>query len=171
MCSSDLLAEKAGFSAGTGGFTIRPSGTTPLDLVINGRAQDSTGTFQTNQKTIDVIQFASPSASDGPAGFTATSTVNGCIVGNICGLAPEEGGMVVANIVTNLQGLIENTAKTLEEQEEEAKEAAEKLPQMRISRLVDLSSAIEDVSVADPVTGGGNPALWLDLPVGGGVQP
>ena len=167
--NSGSLAQKAGFSAGTGSFTIRPSGTTPLDLVVNGRAQDSAGTFQTNQKTIDVIRFAS--ASDSPAGFTATSTVNGCIVGNICGLAPEEGGMAVANIVTNLQGLIENTAETPEEQEEEARQAADKLPQMRISRLVDLSSAIEDVSITEPVTGGGNPALWLDLPAGGGVQP
>ena len=67
--------------------------------------------------------------------------------------------------------LTQEVQKTPEQLEEEAKEAAEKLPQMRISRLVDLSSTIDDVSISDPVTGGGNPALWLDLPAGGGVQP
>jgi hypothetical protein len=61
--------------------------------------------------------------------------------------------------------------KAPEEIEEEAKEAAEKLPQMRISRLVDLSSAIDDTIITDPVTGGGNPALWLDLEAGPGSPP
>jgi hypothetical protein len=167
--NSGSLEQKAGFSAGSGGLSVRPSGTTALDVVINGRAQDTAGTFQINQKTIDVIRFAS--ATDAPAGFTATSTVNTCVVGNICGLAPDEGGMIVANIGNTVVALTDEVQKTPEEVEEEAIEAAEKLPQMRISRLVDLSSAIDDVSITDPVTGGGNPALWLDLPAGGGVQP
>jgi hypothetical protein len=58
------------------------------------------------------------------------------------------------------------------EAEEAAKEAAEKLPQARIARLVEIGTVVPDVVVTDPITGGGNPALWLGLPpADGGATP
>ncbi|MFZ4111312.1 MAG: hypothetical protein ACOYKQ_12675, partial [Polymorphobacter sp.] len=175
--NSGSLAQKAGFSAGSGGFSIRPSGTTALDLVSNGRAQDAAGSFQINQKTVDVIRFAS--AGDAPAGFASTATVNGCSIGKICGLPPEQGGQVVGNIGNTVSALAEavqgsseaSSEAAAEPASEEAGDAAENLPQTRLNRLVDLSVAIENVQVADPVTGEGNPTLWLDVPADSGVQP
>jgi hypothetical protein len=158
--NSGSLGQKAGFSAGSGGFSISAVGSTPLDVVVNGRALDATSMFLINQRTIEAITFVSGDS----IGFTTTSTVNTCVIGNICGLAPARGGNVVAAISTNVAELTEANQPTTEEQREEAKQAAEKLPQMRISRLIDLSSAIDDVTVSDPVTGDGNPALWIDVP-------
>ena len=175
--NSGSVAQKAGFSAGSGGFSIRPSGTTALDLVINGRAQDAAGAFQINQKTVDVVRFAS--ATDAPAGFAATATVNACSIGKICGLAAEQGGLVVSNIGNTVAALTQGTQasseaaieEAAEQAAEEASDAAENQPQTRLNRLVDLSVAIEDAPITEPITGEGNPTLWLDLPADAGVKP
>jgi hypothetical protein len=34
-----------------------------------------------------------------------------------------------------------------------------------------LSVAIEDAPITEPITGEGNPTLWLDLPADAGVKP
>ena len=175
--NSGSVAQKAGFSAGSGSFSIRPSGTTALDLVINGRAQDAAGAFQINQKTVDVVRFAS--ATDAPAGFAATATVNACSIGKICGLAAEQGGLVVSNIGNTVAALTQGTQasseaaieEAAEQAAEEASDAAENQPQTRLNRLVDLSVAIEDAPITEPITGEGNPTLWLDLPADAGVKP
>jgi hypothetical protein len=175
--NSGSVAQKAGFSAGSGGFSIRPSGTTALDLVINGRAQDAAGAFQINQKTVDVVRFAS--VGDAPVGFAATATVNNCSIGKICGLAAEQGGLVVSNIGNTVAALTQGTQasseaaieEAAEQAAEEASDAAENQPQTRLNRLVDLSVAIEDAPITEPITGEGNPTLWLDLPADAGVKP
>ncbi|MBC7522465.1 MAG: hypothetical protein H7268_15400, partial [Sandarakinorhabdus sp.] len=166
--NSGSAAQNAGFSAGSGGMRITASGSTPLDVVINGRAMDSTGTFQINRNTIDVISFVSGGEGN-TIGFTASSTVNTCTIGRLCGLDPEEpADRPIIAIINNVAEIAKDAqSDTEEEQEEAALEAAENLPQMRISRLIDLSSTFDDVTITDPVTGGGNPALWMDQQPGG----
>jgi hypothetical protein len=167
--NSGDATQNAGFSSGSGGMTITASGSSALDVVINGRAMDSAGVFQINRNTIDVISFVSGGEGSGP-GFTAESTVNACTVGRLCGLDPTEPtDRPIIAIINNVGEIADEAQETIEEQQEAAREAAEKLPQMRISRLIDMSSTIDDVTITDPVTGGGNPSMWMDQQPGGAV--
>lgn len=82
--------------------------------------------------------------------------------------------MIIANITSNLANLDEQTAKQEaieQDAKEAATEAAKRLPQARISQLVDMGEVIPDVVVTDPITGGGNPALWIDVPRTGTATP
>lgn len=82
--------------------------------------------------------------------------------------------VIIANITTNLPGLTEQTAEQEsidKEAKEAATEAAKKLPQARIAQLVDLGDVVPDVVATDPITGEGNPALWIDVPRTGTATP
>ena len=97
----------------------------------------------------------------------------------ICGRAAEQGGLVVSNIGNTVaarpQGTQASSEAAIEEAAEqaaeEASDAAENQPQTRLNRLVDLSVAIEDAPITEPITSEGNPTLWLDLPADAGVKP
>jgi hypothetical protein len=168
--NSGTLAIKAGFTAGTGGMVVAASGTTPLDVVINGRVAGTDGAFIINKKTVEAITFVSGGEGTGP-GFTETSTVNDCLIGRLCGLDPDEGGNVVSAIAPNILYLADEGEEAVADKMEELLNGIDKLPIMRTKRLVDLSAAVEDVIITDPVTGGGNPALWLDRETIPSIQP
>jgi hypothetical protein len=128
----------------------------------------------TNNRTIERVTFTQ---GQGGIGFTAASTVNGCTVGAAtCAPVvvvpeeptPEEMETVqkIENVATNIAATIE-TAKPEtaleEEQQAEAAEAADNLPDVRLSRLIDVGSVRSQTVVNDPVTSDGNPAMWSDV--------
>ena len=176
--NSGTAATRAGFATGTGGMTITAAGTASLDVVINGTALDSAGLLLTNNRTIERVTFTQ---GQGGIGFTAASTVNTCIVGAatcapvvvgpvdpVDPVGPSEPETVqkIDNVSTNIAATIE-TAKPEtaieEEQQAEAAEAADNLPDVRLSRLIDVGAVRSQAVVNDPVTSDGNPAMWSDV--------
>ena len=169
--NSGTPATRAGFATGIGGMTITSAGSTPLDVVINGTTLDSAGALLTNNRTIERVTF-----TPGPNGngFTSGSTVDGCVVGGSCADVPElpetpeerETVQKIENVATNIAATIE-TLKPLtaqeEEQQAEAGEAAGNLPDVRLSRLIDVGAVRAQAVVNEPVTSDGNPAMWTDL--------
>ena len=173
--SQDLLIQnsgtsqaKAGFTAGDGGLVVTAlaggSQQPSLDLVINGRIRKSDGSFAVNLSTVDLVQFL-----PGLSGFTATSQVNGCVIGQTCTVIPEGLEQSFLSFLTSVEPL------TPEEQKERERlgSPAEKLPVVMQQRLFDFGPLFSDVDATDPVTSGGNPALWQEnrtppgRPVGG----
>jgi hypothetical protein len=155
---------KAGFTTGTGGLRIRRAfeGNNPINVVINGRIQRADNSFAINGDTLALVQL-----DPGISLVTADSTVNGCLFvsANCPGLLPEEIQQPVVTIVNN----IEELTPEQEEQREAAQAAAEKLPIVLLQRLIDFSPLFVDPDATDPVTSGGNPALWMD-PMPRGVR-
>lgn len=146
-------AQKAGFTAGAGGLMVTRTGSGLVDLVVNGRVLVAGIGFAVNNATVDEVAFL-----PGAAGFAATSTVNGCVIGGACG-TPDALLDPVITLLTSVQPL------TFEVQEQRARLAqpADKLPIMVLQRLFDFGPMFSDVDATDPVTSGGNPALWLGL--------
>ena len=71
----------------------------------------------------------------------------------------------IVTIVNNIQELTPEQ----EEKREAAEAAGEKLPIVLLQRLIDFSPLFVDPDTTDPVTSGGNPALWMD-PMPRGVR-
>jgi len=155
---------KAGFTTGTGGLRIRRAfeGNNPINVVINGRIQRADNSFATNRDTLALVQL-----DPGISLVTADSTVNGCLIvsANCPGLLPDEIVQPVVTIVNN----IEELTPEQEEQRAAAQAATEKLPIVLLQRLIDFSPLFVDNDATDPVTSGGNPALWMD-PMPRGVR-
>lgn len=155
---------KAGFTTGTGGLRIRRAfeGNNPINVVINGRIQRADNSFATNRDTLALVQL-----DPGISLVTADSTVNSCLIvsANCPGLLPDEIVQPVVTIVNN----IEELTPEQEEQRAAAQAAAEKLPIVLLQRLIDFSPLFVDPDATDPVTSGGNPALWMD-PMPRGVR-
>lgn len=167
---------RAGFTAGSGGIRISRLGTTAIDVVMNGRIQRADATFATNNDTLTLVQF-----DPGTSIVTTNSAVNACLVQGGCPLPPpppppppglDPGvSQPVLTIVNNVEALTPEE----ESQREEAQAAAEKLPIVLLQRLIDFSPMFADPDATDPVTSGGNPALWRDpvptgAPAPGGVK-
>ncbi len=155
---------KAGFTAGSGGLRIRRAfeGNNPMEVVINGRIQRADNSFAVNADTLSLVQL-----DPGISLVTAGSTVNGCIITTATcpGLLLDELFQPVVTIINN----VEELTPEQEEQREAAQEAAEKLPIVLLQRLIDFSPLFVDPDATDPVTSGGNPALWMD-PMPRGVR-
>jgi filamentous hemagglutinin family protein len=164
--SNDVLIQnngtaiaRAGFTAGAGGLVITATGqlgaALPLDLVINGRIRNAAGQFATNAGTINLVQV-DPAVSS----LTPTSTVNGCLFGQPCLLLGDGLEGPVITILTSVAPL------TPERQLARGRlaEPAERLPVAMQQRLFDFGPLFRDVDATDPVTSGGNPALWLEQP-------
>ena len=173
--NSGAAAQRAGFTAGTGGLTVTRTGSGLLDLVVNGRVLVAGTGFAVNETTVGRVTYA-----PGVAAFTPTSTVNGCVVGVACQAGPpppppppppkpkpEVISQPVLTIVNNIQALTpEEVAKR-----EAARAATERLPIVQLQRLIDLGPMFADPDATDPVTSGGNPALWLDTGPSGTPAP
>ncbi|MEI6487143.1 MAG: hypothetical protein WCO11_12895 [Sphingomonadales bacterium] len=161
--NSGNAVQRAGFTAGSGGLRISRLGdtATPIDVVINGRSQRADGSFAANEATLPQVAFV-----PGAGILTANSAVNACLV---------VGGCPVQQPVLTIINTVE--ALTIEEEvrRETARAAAEKLPIVLLQRLIDFSPLFSDPDATDPVTSGGNPALWREpAPAGtrapGGVK-
>ena len=154
--NSGSAGQRAGFSAGPGGLQVAAGTDTALDMVINGQVTDGTGTVFVNADTLGQVART--------GGFTPQSSVNGCLVSGEACTNPQDSATatVVGAIVTNIVNLADKQADELDRRADDTGTAAEKLPQARIARLVDLGESVPDAVITDPVTGDGNPALWLD---------
>ena len=144
----------AGFTTGAGGLVISRAGqgNVLIDVVINGRIQLKDDSFATGRDTVGQVQFT-------PGTLAANSQVNGCVIGGRCaGVLPDEVSQPVLTIV--------NTVKALTPEElarrEVARAATERLPIVMLQRLIDYGPLFADPDANDPVTSGGNPALWRE---------
>ena len=155
---------KAGFTAGTGGLRISRAfeGNNPIPVVINGRIQRPDNSFAINNDTLALVQL-----NPGISLVAADSTVNGClIVTAACpDLLPDEISQPLLTIINNVEALTPEE----EAQREAARAAGERLPILQLQRLIDFGPLFGDPDATDPVTSGGNPALWMD-PMPRGVR-
>ncbi|KPF79975.1 hypothetical protein IP88_01100, partial [alpha proteobacterium AAP81b] len=192
--NSGDAATRAGFSAGTGGLSVTTTGQAPLDLVINGRLIGGAGVTIVNNEVREALTLTA-----GDAGFAAGASVNGCLLSaDNCGVAvPDDSGDRIINIGVNLVDLGGRgpgggpgggppsneggpPRPGQPQGPDPVREAAEKLPEPRLTRLVDLQAIDIDEEINEPVSAAGNPAMWQDTPppppVGGaspapGTQP
>jgi hypothetical protein len=118
----------------------------------------------TNDRTIERVTFTT-----GGSGFTPTSTVNGCSPADGCPIVgpetPEEERKV-ENVATNLATVVTEAPASLadpETRDDEPGDPARSLPEVRMSRLIDLRAVRTVAPVTEPVAGDGNPALWIDV--------
>lgn len=161
--NSGNLFQRAGFTAGSGGFTVigptnQPTGPAPalVDVVINGRTTADDGSFLINDMTIDRVSL-SPAAS----AFTPTSSVNGCIVGSICLSADNPVTQAVTDVPTDVQAIDEIAEEEKRKVEAAEQTATEATPQVRIERLLSTRGMITEAPIEEPVTSGGNSSDWL----------
>lgn len=166
--NSGTATLRAGFTAGSGGLRIsRLAGvSTPIDVVISGRIQRADASFATNNDVLALAQF-----DPGTSIVTANSAVNACLVQSGCPVPPPPPAGLdpgIAQPVLTIANNVDALTPEEEAQREEAQAAAEKLPIVLLQRLIDFSPMFADPDATDPVTSGGNPALWRDpVPTGG----
>jgi hypothetical protein len=163
----DVTQLAAGAGSGEQGFAIGSdprvglpgisfAGSPLLDMVINGRAAGEGGSYLTNNQTRSVVGlFASESV------FTATSSINGCIIGGPC----PDGDGVITSIINNIEAL----TLPRELARDAAGRSMARLPLLIFDQLYDLASPFEEPDITEPVSGAGNPALWLAPTPGGPV--
>ena len=65
----------------------------------------------------------------------------------------------VAEIATQIADL---QAHAETEDQRDAAEPGGATPAARLARLIDVSAVANDAEITEPVTSGGNPALWVD---------
>jgi hypothetical protein len=75
----------AGFSAGLGGVSVASSSGNPIEIIVNGRIANASGSYDTGAAALPRINFI-PIA--GTALYVANSTVNGCVIGQTGCAAP-----------------------------------------------------------------------------------
>ena len=158
--NSNTASLRGGFSVGAGGFnvTVPTAITTPINLVVNGRALQSTGTFLTGQQTLTASTFTAPSS------FAPGATLNGCLItGAPCGMLSEGG---LAFIGTDQAAAIENN-----DEEDELELAGEALPIVLIESLASIPADEVPPPITEPVTGNGNSDAWAEPPAQAGDQP
>jgi len=157
---------QAGFTAGSGGMEVRTAlggataVTTPLDLAIFGRVQAASG-FLTGAQTRTGITFT-PVAQT--AGFSAGSTVNGCLIATTdCTRVPAIPPEIVA-IAPNIMDFPFLNADSV---------TGAGMPELRIAPAIDQSALTIETVIDDPVSSGGNPSFWgggTDSGAGGGGE-
>lgn len=174
----------AGFFGRVGSFQVTPrssqqGSSSLIDLVIYGQLLDTGDLVRNGSSVRDLIFPRSTSStgqdSGGPTGFTATSSINGCLLSAIaCG-----GGGITEQSPTVIShagpppptpAAEREAQKEQEEAEAAAEEAArgEAAPRKPIMPPVTIVNTrrlgVEPV-IDEPVTSGGNPNLQLDQPL------
>ncbi|SMF70825.1 beta strand repeat-containing protein [Allosphingosinicella indica] len=154
--------DRAGLTAGEGGFTIINLGQRPLDLILNGRQVTSGGTV-TGAALIARLQ--AQGGSPGAPFYAAGSTVNGCIIGGSnCGTVIEPEPQFPP-IIIPVQDVIDRVL----DDEDDSDDALTRppAPNNELIRIVGYPFA---PVIDEPVTGAGNDDLWsMSLP--GGFDP
>ncbi len=173
----------AGFFGRVGSVEIVPrssqSSSGLIDMVIYGQLLDTGDIVRNGSSVRDLIFPRSSSAGqDGPStitGFTANSSVNGCLLSAIsCGGGgiSEQGPTVVVHAGPPPPRPAEE--RQAEREQEEAKAAAEEAargdaaprrPIMPPVTIVNTRRLGVDPIIDEPVTSGGNPNLQLDQPL------
>lgn len=146
-----------GFYAETGEVEIIPTGADDLDVFVFGATLNVDDTQVLND---DVLATVFPVA---PAdGFTAGSSINGCLLATaVCvNLVSED-----TPIAVSVRDVVEEQPQAVEEElsEEEKEEAEEKTtsksPISRTVSIINTSPMNSTGSISEPVTSGGNPNL------------
>ncbi|PXW78043.1 hypothetical protein C7451_103151 [Blastomonas natatoria] len=174
----------AGFFGRVGSFQVTPrssqqGSSSLIDLVIYGQLLDTGDLVRNGTSVRDLIFPRSTSStgqdSGGPSGFTATSSINGCLLSAIaCG-----GGGITEQSPTVISHAgpppptpaAEREAQQEQEEAEAAAEeaargeAAPRKPIMPPVTIVNTRRLGVEPIIDEPVTSGGNPNLQLDQPL------
>ncbi|MET0271211.1 MAG: hypothetical protein ABW173_12370, partial [Sphingomonas sp.] len=175
--NSGTSATAAGFTVGAGGLAIvstAPAASPGLEVVVNGR-QAIDGGFRVNGDTRQAVAVRTAENAAGAA--PATSGVNGCLFSTAsCApvvtppvvVPPEEPGTIdpepgvplpaaeaPGDIAAAIQGVIDGPLSAAAEATNPTS-----VPDVRIQALVDTSGFDTISFIEEPVTGGGNAALF-----------
>lgn len=146
-------AERAGFTAGSGGVTIvtPPSQGAPLEIVINGRQLRADGTAATGVDLIPLLTLRGEGNAS-MASFNPRSTANGCfIVGASCTAdVPIDTGIPQQDIINALEPIPDFSGET-------GLVPPLTPPIIQFAERIGLSS---DPLIDEPVTGAPNENLW-----------
>jgi hypothetical protein len=159
--NSNTVQTPGGFSVGAGGFNviIPASANGPVNLIVNGRALQASGTFLTGKDTLGAASFT-PLTS-----FAEGATLNGCLItGAPCGVVTPENDL--GFIPTQQADAIENN-----DEDEELELTGEALPIVLIEKLVTDPADEAPPRITEPVTGSGNSEAWSQTPANAGEQP
>jgi len=174
----------AGFRTGDSGFGLNPydpgnGPIGPLEIVIYGQLIGANGDAITNEAVRGALF-----ANGAPSGYTANSSVNGCLLTASECLPPLPGNDnsgTVTNAVRDIGQGSDAEQREREEQKRAAEEAAReggeppKRPIPPPVNIVNTRRLGVEPLVSEPVTGGGNPNLIDDpktaLPGATGGQP
>ncbi|MGF7147196.1 hypothetical protein FHS96_000805 [Sphingomonas zeicaulis] len=142
---SRVLADRRGFTVGTGGLTIRTGGVTTR-IVINGREVDpATNGFFTG---LDLIPRVRILGADGdlPGAFDQGSTINGCLIANTaaCQIVVN---FPVQDVIQDITDPSQVTVQPL---------------QSPLIELRDFERFGFQPLIDEPVTGAGNDDLWTE---------
>lgn len=187
--NTGTLTLDAGFFGRVGSVQITPSGSSSalLDMVIHGQLLDTGDIVRNGTSVRDLIFPPSSSTQDpgtGVQGFTATSSVNGCVI-NAAACVGASGGVDMEAPTTVVHAgppppepAAEREAQREQDEAEAAAEeaargeAAPRRPIMPPVNIVNTRRLGVESIITEPVTSGGNPNLQLDQPMpGAGGQP
>jgi len=150
-----------GFYAETGEVEIIPTGVNNLDVVIYGATLNADDTQVINSDVRDSIFPTAPTS-----GFTAESSINGCLLtATVCITMNSEDTPIASNvrdtIVEQQEAVEEGTDEevTEEEKEEAEEKATSKSPISRTVSIINTRPMGSTGSISEPVTSGGNPNL------------
>lgn len=150
-----------GFYAETGEVEIIPTGSNDLDMVIYGTTLNADDTQVINSDVRDSIFPTAPTS-----GFTAESSINGCLLtATVCITMNSEDTPIASNvrdtILEQQEAVEEGTDEdvTEEEKEEAEEKATSKSPISRTVSIINTRPMGSTGSISEPVTSGGNPNL------------
>lgn len=122
-------------------------GATP-QIVLNGQVNGATGADLRNTVTLN-------------GSFDPASTVNGCVIGAVCGVVteppPPEPVFDPAPVLSSSRDQVRSEEE--EDEKEEALQAAQTRPDP-IIQFLDVPSSRFDPLIEEPVTGAGNEDFW-----------
>ncbi len=130
--------DRRGFTAGAGGITINNTGSSPAEVVINGRQANATGGFILGTDLDDVITFTGGAITQG-------STVNGCEIGQLCRINAADADLDPIQDVAGFLGTATGQISL-------------EIPLVELSELNLYSFA---PPIEDPITAAGNEDLWI----------
>ena len=164
--------QRAGFTAGTGGFILDTENMTngAVDALINGRIADGNGGFIINDDVLGAIMFEDPAEQ---AFFSAASTVNSCTLDGTCPSAGAPINDEPDTIASDVREIHNETEEEVSEEEEEERAAeltpeaaGKKSPIVQPVSVVSTDRLVARPPVTDPVTGSGNTSLiGIDEPL------
>ncbi len=158
--NSNTAQLRGGYSVGTGGLNVTANNASgpPVNLVVNGRALQTNGTFLTNKDALDAATFTSLSQ------FAPGATLNGCLITGAPCVIFSDG--VLQYVSTQQANAIDNT-----DEDEDLVAIGEAQPIVFVDSLVPDPAASAQPKVTEPVTGSGNSESWSQSPSTTGEQP
>lgn len=157
--NNGTAATPAGFFVDQGEFVITPTGVSatgaasPLGMVIYGALDSPTGVIS-GAPVRDAVIGTTPIT-----GFSATSSINGCLLSAATCVQSNDESVTVATDVRDLSDSTEEQIVTEEEEEEARESATSRAPIVRPVVIIDTRPLDANPLINEPVTGSGNPGL------------